>query len=273
MTTYAVGDVHGCYRELERLLELLRFNASVDRMLFVGDLVNRGSQSLEVLQLVRSLGGAAVSVLGNHDLHFLAVACGVRRVSAEDTLDELLAAEQCQSLVEWMCSWPLLWHEYISTESGKMHFVLVHAGLPPHLDMQTIECNRQQVERSLQASLYDASRAIFSTGDGLQPEAEQLQCTVDYLTRMRFCNARGEYDFTVKNAVSKPPPGMRPWFEFPIVGSAPQRYILFGHWAAMQGETGTPEVIALDAGCVWGGSLRALRLEDGELFEIPAMGR
>ena len=195
MATYAVGDIQGCGTEFRQLLELIGFDPKTDRLWLVGDLVNRGPDSLGVLRLVKSLGDAAITVLGNHDLHLLAVAEGVAELHRSDTLDDILKAPDRDELLDW------------------------------------------------------------------------LRVITNAFTRMRICTVRGEMEFKFKGTVGDIPQGYFPWFEVPERAGAVAA-IVCGHWSAL-GLKVTPNVIALDTGCLWGGPLSAIRLEDRKLFQVP----
>lgn len=263
MATYAIGDVQGCNDELQALLAQLSFNGARDRLWFVGDLVNRGPASLEVLRFVRGLGEKAVVVLGNHDLHLLCVAEGFAKRRADDTLDELLAAPDAGELLDWLRARPL-----IHVEAG---YAMVHAGLLPQWTLQKAASLAHEAETALRAPGYGD---FLSNMYGGTPAAwrddlagwDRLRVIVNAMTRLRFCNAGGEMALRAKGA--EPPPGFRPWFELRPTGELP---IVCGHWSAL-GLKLSEKLIALDSGCVWGGSLTALRLEDRALFQVPCRG-
>lgn len=256
MTRYALGDVQGCYPELRSLIARLKFSPDRDRLWLVGDLVNRGPGSLEVLRFVRSLDENAVVVLGNHDLHLLAVARGARRKRKSDTLDEILEAPDRDRLLEWLMTRPLA-----HLENGDL---MVHAGLVPQWTVEQAVTLAREVE----AALRDHPDRLFKSMYGDEPDrwsetltgAERLRFTINVLTRVRVCTAGGQIDLKMKG---KPPHGsspFRPWFELPHRRSADHR-IVFGHWSAL-GLVMRDHVVGLDTGCVWGGSLTALNLDD-----------
>jgi len=263
MATYAIGDVQGCNHELQALLVQIRFNGARDRLWFVGDLVNRGPASLEVLRFVRSLGEQAVVVLGNHDLHLLCVAAGYARKRDDDTLDALLAAPDAVQLLEWLRT-----RSMMHVEAGH---ALVHAGLLPQWSIAKAQALAREVEQALRASDY---RVFLSKMYGGMPASwrddlsgwDRLRVIVNAMTRIRFCNASGEMELRAKGAEA--PPGYRPWFELRPSGELP---IVCGHWSAL-GLKLSETLIALDSGCVWGGNLSALRLEDRALFQVPCRG-
>jgi bis(5'-nucleosyl)-tetraphosphatase (symmetrical) len=266
MPTYAIGDVQGCYPELCALLEKIGFDQSRDRLWFVGDLVNRGPASLETLRFVRGLGDCAVTVLGNHDLHLIALAHGYGRVRNDDTLNAVLDAPDCGQLVAWMRSLPLL-------HIGNNH-VMVHAGLLPAWSIEKAQALAREVELELQGSHYQQFLAVLY---GSRPDrwsddlegADRLRVIVNAMTRMRFCTATGHMEFQTKGESAQAPPGHFPWFDVPNRLSAGST-IVCGHWSAL-GLKLRPDLIALDAGCVWGGELTAISLEDRQVFQVPCV--
>jgi bis(5'-nucleosyl)-tetraphosphatase (symmetrical) len=255
VTRYAIGDVQGCDDELQALLELLKFSADRDRLWFVGDLVNRGPKSLATLRRVRALADNAVVVLGNHDLHLLAVAHGCHRRRRSDTLDELLAAPDRDALLEWLAGRPLA-----HAEGGDL---MVHAGVVP----QWTVALTLKLAREIEAALRSDPRSLFDHMYGNEPDRwsdalagmDRLRFAINVLTRLRVCTADGRVDLTVKGAPPAPPSPLRPWFEIPGRRSSEAR-IIFGHWSAL-GLTLRPGVAGLDSGCVWGGALTALDLD------------
>ena len=264
MATYAIGDVQGCYSELCTLLEEIRYDERRDRLWFVGDLVNRGPGSLETLRLVKGLGARAVTVLGNHDLHLVALACGYGRARGDDTLDAVLDAPDRNELINWLRTLPLL-----HADGG---YVMVHAGLLPQWSVEKAQALAREVEAELRgpthmeflARLYGSKPEAWSenlTG------ADRLRVIVNAMTRMRFCTAEGRMEFHSKGESALAPVGYLPWFDVPQRGSA-EATIVCGHWSAL-GLKLLPNLIALDAGCVWGGQLTAIRLEDRALFQVP----
>ena len=262
MATYAIGDIQGCYDELRHLVDEVRFDPSRDRLWFVGDLVNRGPKSLEVLRFVRSLGNCAVTVLGNHDLHLLVLAAGLGRARSDDTLDEVLSAPDRDELMDWLAGLPL-----VHREGG---YLMVHAGLLPSWD----EARAQSLAGEVEAQLRGKGRVPFlSHLYGSKPDrwsnklegADRLRVIVNAMTRMRFCDERGVMEFQTKGETSSAPPGYLPWFEVPG-RAATDEVLVCGHWSAL-GVKLLPRLLMLDSGCVWGRSLSAVRLEDRQLFE------
>lgn len=263
MATYAIGDIQGCYDELQRLLQQLHFDPAADRLWFVGDLVNRGPGSLEVLRLVKSLGDSAITVLGNHDLHLLAVAEGVAELHRSDTLDEVLDAPDRDELLTWLRNQRLL--------HAEGEFVLVHAGLLPQWSVKQATRLAQEVEGALRGNDYATflarmyGNAPHRWEDGLHGY-KRLRVITNVFTRIRICTLQGEMEFRFKGEVEKIPAGYLPWFEMPERKSR-KATVIFGHWSAL-GLKVTPKVIALDTGCLWGGPMTAIRLEDRQLFQV-----
>ena len=263
MATYAVGDIQGCCTELEQMLERIRFDPQSDKLWLVGDLVNRGPDSLGVLRLVQSLGAAAITVLGNHDLHLLAVAEGVAELHRSDTFDEILNAPDRDELMAWLRNQRLLHVEN--------NFVLVHAGLLPGWRV----AQAQLLAREAEAALRGEHHHQFLTHMyGNQPDHwddnlsgyQRLRVITNAFTRMRICTLRGEMEFKFKGEVPDVPDGYLPWFEVPGRASA-EATVVCGHWSAL-GLKVTPHLVALDTGCLWGGALSAVRLEDRKIFQV-----
>lgn len=262
MATYAVGDIQGCYDELQALLSQIRFDARRDRLWLVGDLVNRGPRSADVLRFVRDLGDRAVTVLGNHDLHLVAQFEGFERTRADDTFRDVLDAPDAKELVDWLRQRPMM-----HIENG---WAMVHAGLLPGWSVDRAAGLAREVEVALRAPDY---RAFFAQMYGSKPERwdealagwDRLRVIVNAMTRMRFVDAGGAMEFRSNGAEA--PPGHRPWFE----GRRDDRTLVYGHWSAL-GLQLAPRWAGLDTGCVWGGSLTALRLEDRWLVQVPSRG-
>lgn len=264
MSTYAIGDVQGCYSELRALLEKIGFDQRRDRLWFVGDLVNRGPDSLRTLRFVRSLGGRAVTVLGNHDLHLVALAHGHGRGRDDDTLAAVLDAPDRDELIDWLRTLPLL-----HVDEGH---VMVHAGLLPQWSVAKAQALAREVGDALRGPDY---RAFLARLYGSKPEAwsdaltgaDRLRVIVNAMTRMRFCTAEGRMEFHSKGESAGAPPGFLPWFDVPNRCSAGET-VVCGHWSAL-GLKLRPDLVALDAGCVWGGQLTAIRLQDRRLVQVP----
>ena len=258
MAVYAIGDVQGCHDELRRLLDLLRFDPARDRLWLTGDLVNRGPDSLGVLRTVRGLGAAATVVLGNHDLHLLALDAGVRPPRSGDaSLLPVLAAPDSGELLDWLASRPLLHRD------PGLGWTLLHAGLPPQWNLSTAAACAREVEQALAADRVAFLKNMYGNdpdrwSDDL-PAKRRRRFAVNCLTRLRFVDRDGRLLLQLKGTPDTTPPGAIPWFRHPDRASAGQR-IVFGHWSAL-GYLREAGVLALDTGCVWGGSLCAARLD------------
>lgn len=269
MAIYAVGDVQGCLDALRGLLERVRFDPACDELWLVGDVVNRGPDSLGVLRFVRSLGARATLVLGNHDLHLLAVAEGVRQLRGADTLRPVLDAPDRAELIGWLRGQPLL-HSNLA-----LGYCMVHAGIPPHWDLATATALAREAEKWLATSgcaelVPNDAHELTELTPELTP-AQRARVIVSYFTRMRVCTADGRMDLVYKGSAERAPAGYLPWFSHPDRKTRDVR-LLFGHWAALQGRAEAENVFALDTGCVWGRELTMMRLEDGRIFTLSCAG-
>jgi bis(5'-nucleosyl)-tetraphosphatase (symmetrical) len=275
MATYAIGDVQGCYDELMQLLERVRFDPAGDTLWFVGDLVNRGPASLEVLRFVHGLGDRAITVLGNHDLHLLAVAYGERQRKSNDTLDAVLAAHDRETLLQWLRSRPLLHIDDAGEQSTERPVFMSHAGLPPIWSIERARELAVEVEEALRSDRITAFlRAMYgNTPDRWRDDVEgmtRLRVITNYLTRMRVLTPDGRLNLRFDGPAAEAPHPFRPWFEFHRDRQM-RHALVFGHWAALEGKVDVPGVFALDTGCAWGGSLTALRLQDWTRFCIRSI--
>jgi bis(5'-nucleosyl)-tetraphosphatase (symmetrical) len=249
MATYAIGDIQGCFKPLRSLLEKIKFNSQQDCLWLLGDLVNRGPDSLATLRYLFSIRNSVKIVLGNHDLHFIAVHHGVRQLGKHDTLTELLAASDCATLVEWLCQQPLV---YTDQQLG---YSMVHAGIPPQWTIAEARGLSQEIEIVLQSSQrHDFLATMYGNlpnqwNDDLRG-IERWRLITNYFTRMRFCTAQGEIELLTKEKADAAPLGFAPWFSF-VERKAVNNKILFGHWAALEGRTHTANAIGMDTGCVW----------------------
>jgi bis(5'-nucleosyl)-tetraphosphatase (symmetrical) len=267
VTRYAIGDLQGCDQELHALLGRLKFSADRDRLWFVGDLVNRGPGSLTTLRLVRALGDNAIVVLGNHDLHLLAVAHGAHRRRKSDTLDEVLAAPDRDALLEWLLARPLA--------HAQGDDLMVHAGVVPQWTVAQTLTLAGEVSSALRRD----PRALFEHMYGNEPDRwserltgmERLRFVINVLTRLRLCTADGRIDVAIKGTPPPPPSPLRPWFEHAQRATRNAR-VIFGHWSAL-GLVRRPGLLGLDTGCVWGGALTAADLDSGRApLSLPCAG-
>jgi bis(5'-nucleosyl)-tetraphosphatase (symmetrical) len=255
MSSYVIGDIQGCYDTLQALLARIGFDPTHDRLWLLGDLVNRGPGSLEVLRFARGLGDRVRLVLGNHDLHLLAVAAGLHKKKSRDTLDAILQAPDRTALLDWLAHQPLLLQEG--------DFVMVHAGIYPGWTLADAE----RRARTAMGLLRRHPKILDKTWRKKDPAIEEARHTLNVLTRMRCLDLQGRLALDFTDAPAQAPRGLVPWFEHPACVSH-RGTILFGHWATL-GLLQRPGLIGLDTGCVWGQTLTALRLDDGALWQQP----
>lgn len=264
MSIYAIGDIQGCFDELLKLLDTISFNEQSDQLWFAGDLVNRGPKSLETLRFVKSLGDAAVTVLGNHDLHLLAASCAPKIAHKKDSLLPVLEAPDSGELIDWLRHRPLF---HFNDD-----FCLVHAGLPPQWDFKKAQKMASLAEQALRGPDY---QGFLKQMYGNKPNiwspnlkgVSRLRFIVNCFTRMRYCDVNGRLDFVNSGPLGSQSKGLVPWFEAPKRKNADMR-IIFGHWSTLGYYEG-PNCYAIDTGCLWGGQLTALKLgEQVERFSI-----
>jgi bis(5'-nucleosyl)-tetraphosphatase (symmetrical) len=262
LATYAIGDVQGCFDELKALLERVGFNRAHDHLWFVGDLVNRGPKSLEVLRFVKALGERAVTVLGNHDLHLVTQHEGFEKRRKDDTFTDVLGAPDAKELVDWVRTRRLM--------HAEGSYAMVHAGLLPQWTIDKAMKLGKEVETALAAPNYGE---FLQNMYGGKPERwddalagwDRLRVIVNAMTRMRFCTRDGAMEFHTNGV--EPPAGYRAWYQ----ARQDDKTVLFGHWSAL-GLKLTERLAGIDTGCVWGGPLTALRLEDRWLAQVPSRG-
>lgn len=258
MSIYVIGDVQGCYDSLQKLLEKIRFDSDNDRLWFVGDLVNRGPDSVSVIRLVKSLGDRAVTVLGNHDLHLLAVASGVRKIGRKDNFHDVLEASDASDLIDWLRQQKLMHFEQ------SLNTAMVHAGLPPQWSIQDALQRAAEVEQVLRGThpehffrdMYGDEPAVWT--EQLKGY-DRLRFITNCFTRLRYCDGFGRLQLRYKLAPGTQPAHLKPWFEFGGRHSSGTR-IVFGHWSTL-GYCKTNNIIATDTGCLWGGQLSAIELK------------
>lgn len=268
MTIWAIGDIQGCFDPLQRLLDKCRFDPAQDQLWMVGDLVNRGPHSLETLRFMRSLGKSAVTVLGNHDLYLLMVAAdAVPRRGKDDTLDPIFAAPDVAELLDWLKAQPLA---HAQTLNGE-RYVMVHAGLLPEWTTDEAIALSDEVSQHLRGPDFGGFlRALW--GDTPLDWRKDLKALdrarviVNAMTRMRFCTRQGVMDLKIKGKPENAPDGHVPWFEVPGRKTAKDTLVV-GHWSAL-GLKMTPNLIALDSGCLWGGHLTAVSLPEREVMQV-----
>jgi bis(5'-nucleosyl)-tetraphosphatase (symmetrical) len=261
MATYAIGDIQGCYDELRGLLDELQFDPGKDKLWLVGDLVNRGPDSLEVLRFVKGLGDRALMVLGNHDLHLLALGAGIRKRAHKSNLDCVLKAHDRDELLHWLRHQPLMHYD------AAKGFAMIHAGLPPQWDLlEALSC-AEEVEQVLRSPDYGdyLSKMYGNRPDRWSRELtgmDRLRFITNCFTRLRYCTSDGTLGLKEKGAVGSQSKPYLPWFAVPGRNTKDVR-ILFGHWSTL-GYQAEHNVWSLDSGCVWGGSLTAVRVRKGK---------
>ncbi|MDM0027374.1 symmetrical bis(5'-nucleosyl)-tetraphosphatase [Variovorax saccharolyticus] len=270
MALFLIGDVQGCDEPLQRLLDDIAFSPSRDTLVLLGDLVNRGPASLEVLRRVQRLGASALSLLGNHDLHLLGVAHGARKAGRKDTLQAILQAPDREALLDWLRHQPMALHRRV----GDGDLLMVHAGVLPQWSVEDTLALAAELESVLRGpALADFLQTMYGNeparwNDALSGSA-RLRVIVNALTRLRFCSAEGEMEFESKDGAAAAPAGFMPWFDVPGRRTAAAT-VACGHWSTL-GLKSRPDLLSIDTGCVWGGCLSAVRigatLQDRELIQ------
>lgn len=269
MSLYCIGDLQGCRTPFQQLLKAIDFSPSRDTLYLLGDLVNRGLDSLGVLRQLQALGDAAQCLLGNHDLHLLALWQGVREPSRKDTLQDVLQAPDCEALMDWLRHRPLAMHQH--------GWLMVHAGVLPQWSLAQTMALAAEVESALRSTdVKEFLSAMYgNTPCQWQPGlegADRLRVIVNALTRLRFCTPQGAMEFMSNEGAGSAPAGYLPWFEVPERATRDVR-IAFGHWSTLSAETNQhtsmrANTLPLDTGCVWGGCLTAARLGAGGAYEL-----
>ncbi len=257
MSIYAIGDIQGCFDDLLRLLDTISFNENSDQLWFAGDLVNRGPKSLETLRFVKSLGGSAITVLGNHDLHLLAASCASKIANKKDSLLPILEATDRDELIHWLRHRPLF---HFNDD-----FCMIHAGLPPQWDLKKTKKLAFQAEQALQDPNYQIFlKQMYGNKPNIWSSSlkgvERLRFIINCFTRMRYCDVNGRLDFVQSGPLGSQPKHLLPWFSVPKRKNADMR-IIFGHWSSLGFYEGT-NCYGIDTGCIWGGQLTALRLDE-----------
>lgn len=266
MRTFIIGDIQGCYSALRRLLDHVGFEPDTDKIWGAGDLIGRGPESLQTLRFFSSLGDHANSVLGNHDLHFLAIHLGIKSPKTQDKFDPILKANDRDALVDWLRQRPMTWMPDADT-------LLSHAGLYPGWTINQAAALGSEVEQALRSPDWQELLANMYTSDA-QAWSEDLSALerrvfiVNALTRMRWVNSNLELDLQSKSGLNDVPEGLYPWFSHPRRKLLPDQRVLFGHWAALEGVTGQANCVALDTGYIWGGKLTSLELSSDRVYQI-----
>lgn len=267
MATYAIGDIQGCFDELQQLLKAINFSSS-DKLWFAGDLVNRGPKSLQTLRFIKNLGQQAIVVLGNHDLHLLAIYFGGARLKRSDTLSSILEADDSEDLMHWLKAQPLAHYDQ------SLNAFMSHAGLPANWKITAALSRAQEVSDYLASDQYSHYfKEMYGNYPDLWSEQlsgmDRLRCTTNYLTRMRFCTQSHQLELNFKGELGSQPSNYFPWFDLHAKDHQGE-LILFGHWAALMGKTSREHIIALDTGCVWGEKLTCYCIETGECHSVAS---
>lgn len=267
MAIYIVGDIQGCFNELQALLDQVAFNPTIDELWPAGDIVARGPDSLKTLRFIKSLGAHGKMVLGNHDLHLLATFAGIKKAKKNDLLADVFAAPDAEELMDWLAQQPLL--RKIPNE----HAYVSHAGITPEWNVATAVLQAREAEQKIASANRDYWLSHMygeqpNTWQSAKSEVEKFRFTINSFTRMRFCHVDGSLEFAAKGAPAQEPE-LKPWYELSNV--LQDNIWLFGHWASLMGNTGQKNLFALDTGCVWGNSLTLLRWHDKQLFSQTAL--
>lgn len=271
MAVYAIGDIQGCFSELEQLLETIHFNPGIDCLWFVGDLVNRGPQSLETIQFVRSLGASAKCVLGNHDIHLIACHAGVQSCKPKSSLNQILKSELANEIIDWLRNLPLMHHD------ENLQWLMVHAGLLPQWDLSLAKKCANEVEAQLSSENYipflqSAYGDIPNYWDMDHNKEDRQRVILNAFTRIRLCDQQGRMDFKFKGELGDQDKELHAWFDVPR--KSDNLKIIFGHWSAL-GLKRTDNLLGLDTGCLWGNQLTAARIDTNpiELFQVECTAK
>ena len=276
MSNYAIGDIQGCFEELRELLKIISFDKERDQLWLCGDLVNRGLSSLECLLYLYSIRNSCNIVLGNHDLHLIAVHEGEREISKNDTFNDVLSYKYVDKLIDWLKTLPFHMYKKINTKEGEIEYFMTHAGIPPHWTKDDLIRNSEELSKNLsgkESSFF--LRTIFGNNpkhpDECNTSEDNLRINVNFLTRMRFLEQDGSLNMNYKGKIEGAPKNLRPWFKGKQNIMKGNTHILFGHWAALDGVTNKSRITALDTGCSWGKRLTAMRLEDQQIFSCDKL--
>ena len=272
MANYALGDIQGCFEEFKLALEKVNFDKKRDYLWLVGDLINRGPDSLKLLKFLYKIRERTHIVLGNHDLHFLACFYEQRKFSKTDTLSKLINAKECSKYVNFLCNQPLIFEKEIRHKKKLKKIVMVHAGIPPNLSLEDCMNLNQDFQKALKKNPKKILKEVFSNPfsefSKKMNKLEKIAFFSNALTRIRVCNGKGKIDFNFKGKVNEAPKSYDAWFNFKNGVLRKNNQLVFGHWAAIKGKTYKKNIFGLDTGCVWGDKLTIMRLEDNKKFHI-----
>lgn len=265
MSTYAIGDIQGCFTELQQLIELIQFDSASDKLVFAGDLVNRGPHSLETLRFVKQLGNAADTVLGNHDLHLLALSQGNASHASGGYLEPIMKADDSDELLEWLRHRPMLIH------IPELSSTVIHAGLPPQWTLDEAQIHARELESVLQGpGFHEFCQQMYGNEPNKWSEdltgMDRLRFITNCFTRMRYCSKSGKLNFKEKGPPGSQKDTLLPWFDIKERQTGSDK-IFFGHWSTL-GLVNRNNAWSLDTGCLWGSQLTAIRLDDLEVFQV-----
>ena len=272
MANYAIGDIQGCYKEFKLALKKVNFNLDEDYLWLVGDLINRGPDSLKLLKHIYKIKERTHIVLGNHDLHFLACFYGQRKLAKADTISKLMQSKKSLKYAKFLIEQPLIFKKEIIFKNKSKKVIMVHAGIPPNLSLE----NCFDLNKEFQVALKKNPKRIlkkvfnnpFSKFSKKMSKIDRIIFFANALTRIRACNHKGEIDFNFKGRINEIPKKLNAWFNFENSIISENSQLIFGHWAAIKGKTKKKNIFGLDTGCVWGDKLTIMRLEDNKRFQI-----
>ena len=272
MANYAIGDIQGCYKEFKLALKKVNFNLDEDYLWLVGDLINRGPDSLKLLKYIYKIKERTHIVLGNHDLHFLACFYGQRKLAKTDTISKLMQSKKSLKYAKFLMEQPLIFKKEIVFKNKSKKVIMVHAGIPPNLSLENCFDLNKEFQIALKKNPKRILKKIFnnpfSKFSKKMSRIDRIIFFANALTRIRACNHKGEIDFNFKGRINEIPKKLNAWFNYEnsIIGENSQ--LIFGHWAAIKGKTKKKDIFGLDTGCVWGDKLTIMRLEDNKRFQI-----
>ena len=272
MANYAIGDIQGCYKEFKLALKKVNFNLDEDYLWLVGDLINRGPDSLKLLKYIYKIKERTHIVLGNHDLHFLACFYGQRKLAKADTISKLMQSKKSLKYAKFLMEQPLIFKKEIVFKNKSKKVIMVHAGIPPNLSLENCFDLNKEFQIALKKNPKRILKKIFnnpfSKFSKKMSRIDRIIFFANALTRIRACNHKGEIDFNFKGRINEIPKKLNAWFNFENSFISGNSQLIFGHWAAIKGKTKKKDIFGLDTGCVWGDKLTIMRLEDNKRFQI-----
>ena len=269
MSNYVVGDIQGCYKEFTEGLKLIEFDASKDFLWITGDLINRGPDSLQVIKHILSIKSAAHIVLGNHDLHFLNCFYSKKRLSKTDTFESLIKHEKVSIMASFLVKQPFVFSKRIQTKKRSIKVGMVHAGIPKNMSLKKVETLSKLSSLKLKSNPKKVLKEIFEK-DKKKYSIDSISGAINFFTRARVINKNGLPNFSFKGKIKDIPSHLFPWFDEKNKVMDDLDYLVFGHWAALEGKTNLSKIIAMDTGCCWGKELTFLRLEDKKKFVVKS---